>query len=213
MYFDDENNNQVDDAAEKKLQEISRAGLNMATKGTWNKVRSMPVVGNKAKNVEDKLANKLGTNRIIQNRLANKNNKQNNPTSHQRPNIGVQSKEEETRSNNPKGNDVGSRNLQKSLSNKAKNLLMQRKGKKKDNSNDTGASDTSNNDSDNNTSSPLDDIIGKSKIRFKIKIIIYSTIFLVLALIIIAIVMAIFGIDITQTIPAINPNTYDTEYF
>ena len=200
----DQNNNSRNDLASERLQELSRRGLNAATGGAWNKVRNVPIVGAAAKRSEEKIADKLGNNRLV--RKLN-----NNANGHERPNLGAKNSDDKTRSNNPKNGDIGSRNLRNSLANKGLNLLKSRKKKKQANDNNSNTSDNLNNNE--NTTSPLDDVIEKTKVRIKVKIIIYSAIILMCILIILAFFMAIFGVDIAQSIPSVGPMTYGTDNF
>ncbi len=199
------NNSSNNDIASKRLQELSRNGLNMATHGAWNKVRNAPVIGAAARRGEEKMANKLADNKLGR-KLAN-------PTNHQRPNLGVSNKENQTKPNNPKSNDVGSRNLQNSLANKAYNLWNNRKKKKKDNNSSSSDNNSNNNQNDDSAGSTMDDFLGQAKVRIKIKIIIYSAIIMIVLLLIFAFFMAIFGVDIVTTIPSVGPSTYGTDSF
>ena len=145
------------------------------------------------------------------NRLTNRTG---NLQNYQRPNIGVQSKTNKSTSNNLKSRDVGSHNLQNSLANRARNLWKNRNKNTKnsiDNSNNNSISND--NDSNNTTEFGLDNIAAKFKARLKIKIIIYSSIIIFATLIFFALLFAVFGIDISSTLPAISPNTYGTKDF
>jgi len=127
-------NKEQQDPAKEKLRQATNVGLNAATGGKWNKVRNAPILGAAAKKVENAVADKaanseLGkklTNNPIAKRLANRNNPQNNPVNHKKPdNLGAKTedqKKEEGTNPNATG-DVGKRNLRNSLANRAKNLL------------------------------------------------------------------------------------------
>ena len=197
------------DQANEKLQNLTRRSLNAATGGAWNKARNAPIIGAAAKKAENKIADKVGNSKIGQKLI--------NPTNHQKPeNLGAPTEEEATKPNAPKNGDVGSRNLQKSLKNRVKNVFNFRKKKSplnKGEDNSGGESNSEENTTENEATSPADDIIEKGKARIKVKIIIYGSIFLFAALLFFAILAAVFGIDISQQLPSMGSNTYGTSRF
>lgn len=204
-------NGQKNDESAKKLQDTSRRGMNMATANSFNRVRNMSTGNRPIRQMDENVSEKLGNNQIVKNQLADRtNNIQRKNISHERPNLGVQNKTDETKSSNLKNKDVGSRNLRNSLNNKAKNMWQQRHKKKERQEASDGEST-----SENETSSfnPLDEVAGAIKRRIKIKIIIYGTLIGIALLIAGTILMALFGVNIAQTVPAISPNNYETDNF
>ena len=191
------------DSSNNSASEGLRTGFNHSTGGSW-KMRTVPVLRSTSKNNNQIVTNKLGNNRLNQ-KVANQNN-------HQRPDLGVQSKDEQNKANNPKSGDIGSRNLQKSLSNKATKIWNSRKKKKKEEDN-SSSDDNDNNSDDTSSVSLTDDLVAKSKRKIKIKIIVYTSIIGLIILMFAIIIMAILGVDISATIPAINQGTYGTDKF
>ena len=119
-----EEDKKTDTKTPERLQEISRRGLNTLTHGRWDNVRNAPIVGKAAQKAEKKVADKLGNTKLGK-KIAG-------PGNHTRPNLGVPTKENNENAEAPsqeksKKGDVGSRNLQSSLKNKARNLLHRRK--------------------------------------------------------------------------------------
>ena len=148
--------NRNDNKTSERLQNISRRGFNTLTNGKWDKVRNAPIIGNAAKKVEQKAADKLGNTKLGQ-KIAS-------PDNHKRPNLGVPAKENKDDAQNvnstptpqTKKNDVGSQNLQNSLRNKAKNLINRRK--KGNSSSENGeSSDDSKNESAEKSSDSTED--------------------------------------------------------
>ena len=218
MNRDIDNNGQSYDETSKKLQEVSSRSSSPITNRVGNRMTGMPSTPGARRPIRqmnENVPDKLGNNQLVQNSMNKKTNS--NPAktvNHQRPNLGVLNNTDDTKANNPKNQDIGSRNLQNSLTNKAKNLWLQRKKKK--NTQNSGSDDSNTEQDDNNANSAsdvLDNMVSGAKRRLKIKIIIYSTIIGVILLMAMSIFMAIFGVDITQSIPAIGHNTYDTDYF
>ena len=209
-----DNDNQDDynnDSAEQKLNDLSKRGLHAAASGTWNKARNTSFVGNTLRQGEK-------TNNLSNNRLSKRLN---NPQNHERPNIGVDNNKNKSSSNtksisNISSNDVGSQKLRRSITNKARNILNNNSMKKQStvsSTYDNGDSVDSNQKNENDSS--INDIFasGRLKTRLKIKIIIYGSIFLIVLLIALAFLMVVFGVDITQSIPAVSPITYGTDNF
>ena len=197
----DDNKPKQQDVAASKLNELTKRG------------NQIPVNSRRGNQVANNLKNNIRPNKSL-----------GNPENHQRPNLGVPTKENKEKpnpssklpSNNKKSGDVGSRNLQNSLANRARNLINMRKKKKNNNQTDSTGDNTdttSNDNNDDSASSLMDDMLAKSKRRFKIKVIIYTSIAVFAILFILVILMAIFGIDITTTIPAINQGSYGTDKF
>ncbi len=144
------------DPARERLQNLSRRGFNAVTGGAWDKARNAPIIGKAAKRMEKKTADKLGNTKL--------GKKLSDPANHKRPNLGVPTKTGEQNSDTPVANntvqtsqseqtkksDIGSRNLQNSLKNKAKNLWQQRKKKKKEKPGEESDSGDKNESSDSN---------------------------------------------------------------
>ena len=219
--LEEKSTGQRTDPAAERLQNIARGGLNTATGGAWNRVRNAPIIGNAAKNAENNLADKIGNSRL--------GKKINNTDNHQRPDLGVQNKEEENNPNNSKNGDVGKRNLQNSLANKAKNLLNQRKKNKKDkkgensedkdkdNATENKETNDSTESSEDKNDSPLDDIKGNiqriRRIKLVIKIVAISVIIFMAVVIVLSLIMAVTGINLAKSIPAIGVTNYETDEF
>lgn len=198
---------QSQDIGASRIQNMPRQGMpNRAVNRPMNRPRNAPL--------NRPLANKSGNqkNNMGQNGLQN----------HQRPNMGAptnnnqngqgsektQTKENTTNApsqnagnNKANKNDVGSRNLQKSLSNKAKNLLNSKK-RKKQNNDEKSDSNQQQGGNDNNTSNNNDDSksgpLGnqKDKVKAKIKRIIIAKLvpLAFLAFIFYALIITIVGI-------------------
>ena len=192
---------------------IANRGLNAATGGAWNKARNAPIIGAAAKKTEDKLNNKLQNSKL---------GKHFNPNEHQRPNLGAETKDnskEESpsidKTNKKNSDDIGSRNLQRSLRDKTnkiwKNYNQKRKNKKEKESSD---SNEENNDDDSSTSQTVtNEMINSAKRKIKIKIILFASVGIIFGLLVLSIIMSIFGVDISATVPAINSKTYGTSDF
>ena len=181
-----EESGKKNDPARERLQNLSRRGFNAATGGAWDKARNAPIIGAAAKKMEQKAADKLSNTKL--------GKKLSDPANHKRPNLGVPTKQSGNTSNTPeasntsqtsqteqtKKSDVGSRNLQNSLKNKAKNIWQQRKKKKKtgeesDTGNNNESSDSNNSESEDKKDEDDEHLSGaiptKKLIRIRIYII------------------------------------------
>lgn len=142
----------------------------------------------------------------------------NNPNNHQRPTLGAKPKDGEGK---PDKNDVGSRKLQNATASKGRkvfNQIKNRVSKKRKNSESNGDSDNkSDENTDSDTSSDVSNdienaIAAKAKI-LKIKIIIGIVAAFLIILFFMVLLSAIFGLDLSQSIPAIGPGAYNTNQF
>ena len=222
--------------ASQRAQNLTRRGLNMATGGAWDKLKKAPIVGNAAKKAEDKLANRLGNGRLGKGPHPSNpgGNRLSNPENHQKPDLGVQPPNTKNDPKDPKSGDVGSRNLRKSIVNKATNFLNNRKNKKnkdkkgenkgdnKDNKeeekkDETSSDDSNSSDDEKENSSPLDEVSDKAK-KIKrtiliVKIVSIGMIILVIFSLILSLIMAITGVNIAESIPFMGPGTYGSDSF
>lgn len=203
-----EENNDVNEAQSKLAENATRRGLNMATGGAWNKVRNAPIIGNAAKRGEQKLAKKLTDNRLGRN-LVNKNGIA-------KPNSNEDNQNDKAK---PGTNDIGSKKLQNSLANRARNLWQNRKNKKKnkngkdekENNNQKEEKNDNSNSSNSDSNNSLEETMYKAKQRLKIKIIIYGSILFLGFAMILSILTLIFGEQVLSFVPMAGPTTYNTD--
>lgn len=130
---------------------------------------------------------------------------------HQRPRLGVQPHNKDNGSNT---SNVGANKLKSALS-KAKGFIGKRKksNRKNGDSSETSSDSASNDNNENDNNSTGNGISKFLSRRLKIKIIIYSVIFGLFLLIFLALIVVAFGIDLSQTFPAISPSTYGTDKY
>ena len=198
------NNSNKQDAALDKLQ--NRHGMTNNARG----IPSARMAGNFKNNAGNNLANKIATHRV---------KKAVDPEDHERPNLGVPTngngKNEDVPSKKKpiSKNDIASRNLRNSLANRVGNILKNRQKKKEKDNNPSENSSDSSSDNNDNKEFGLDDLWNKGKVKLKIKIAIYASIGLLILIIFGTIIMAIFGVNISSTIPAINQSNYGTDKF
>ena len=207
-------NNHSNDVTEQRLQSLSNRNLSVSTNGFSNRNRNVSLSSG-SRRVGNNGNDKLGNSRLIQ--------RINNSQNHQRPNLGVNTNRngdnlQDNPIKNGKNNDVGSQKLRKSIANKTRNIFKNNNRKKENNASSVSDnnSDTSTNNNQKNTDNPSNSNIfgsGGFKVRLKIKIILYSVVFVILLLIFLAFLLVVFGVDITQSIPAVSPTTYGTEDF
>ena len=162
----------------------------------------------------------------LNNLRSGRSNSLGNPENHQRPNLGAKPKENQSNQNKPnpnstnannatnkgaKNKDTGARNLQNSLANRARNLMKNRKKKKQ--SQTEGSENSESSDNNGTAQNIMDDLTAKIKRKIRIKIIVITSLIGFAVLVILAVVMAIFGVDISATLPAINQSSYGTDQF
>ena len=194
------------DVAATKIHQASARAFNSA--GSWQHSRNAELKNAAGGKNEETEVKKEETKEEKQ-----ENNQQLvDPTTHQKPTgLGV-----ETPASADKTNNIGSRRLQNSLQ-RAKSFL--RPGKRRKDKTSSGdknkeTEDTSSNDtSENDSKSPGENLAAKLLQRYKIKIMIIGGILAIGLLFILAILMAIVGGNISQTIPAIGPSVYDSSNF
>lgn len=214
----DNKNQELDDVVEEEITLNSEANMpnhdvpnaedNVVRQSSAFRNRNMTF--NNSSNRNERLKSATNPNSGQGNRVTKKIV---NPTNHQRPDLGVQKEQNTTTNTDKKSNDVGSRNLQASLANRAKNIINNRRKRQKessDTSTDESTSDTSGSEEKNFTT---DDMLAKTKQKVKVKVIIYASIAGIFILLFFAIVLAILGVDISATVPAINQGSYGTEDF
>ena len=76
--------------------------------------------------------------------------------------------------------------------------------------NDDNKDDENKDSSDNSTA---EDLKGKGKVSFKVKMILLGVVLLILGLMSLALIMGIFGINISTQLPSLGPSTYGTDQF
>ena len=213
-----DNHDYKDDIGAEKLQNITRAGLNMATHGAWNKVRNAPIVGDAAKRSEQKLANNLG------NRFGNKE--------HQRPNLGVQpnkndindkkavsesNNNQKESSNYSKKTDIASQNLKKSVANRARNIWQARRKNKLKNQSDGESSDNSNNsensDEEKSENTFEDNLKARIKRKILIKVAMFGLVFFAIYVMVFILVVVVTGGGVFKSAPMIASKSYGTDSF
>lgn len=206
----DQKNSFHDSQTSDKLQNLSRRGFN-ATRRTFNNTPDMTLNRNKT-------INKMDDTKQEQKMV--------NPLNHQRPNLGVQTNKSSNISSNDnkqattnknvnisKNNDIGSRNLQKSLTNKARNILRNR-NKRQNVSSSSGDNDSISNDNFDDNDLSLQEKIQNAKRRIliiKVSIVglaLFGFIFFVLL-----VAQIVTGGSALPTMPFNSSATYGTDKF
>ena len=209
----------------ERLQNATRRGLNAATGGAWNKVRNAPIVGAKAQNLENKIADRLGNSKVGK-----------KVSEHKRPNLGVKPPEDKAKENDPLNNtnnstnktkktskDPGSQKLQQSLGNRMGNLWNQIRKKKKgnagssDNENQESNEENKENEETEGEGQQQDSLLSqKEKKRIKRRIIIKVVLFLApvfLIFILIVMVASILTQSVVISAPVAASKSYGTKEF
>lgn len=220
--------NNQQSAHNERLQNITRRGLNAATGGAWNKVRNAPIVGAKAQNLENKIADRLGNSKVGK-----------KVSEHKRPDLGVKPPDEKAKENNPvnpnaqnnqnKNNtsnqtstvaqDPGSQNLRKSLSNRVRNRWNQIRKKKKGNDQSSDENkdqdiEKEENTEENEESETKTEDKKKEKVKIKIIVRIFMFVLPAFLLFILFILLAsILTQNVVISAPVEASKSYGTEEF